>query len=352
MLSIRKNIFRRPTQQKLLCWSSCLAAMLFGSYPGYAKTATSAHNIGIMPSIAYSALGDIKKTGVVNRYATAKFSSKHIMPSKSVLKTKIKTATNVTPLIYHHGPIMLGTTNIHYVWYGDWSGDNAPAILGDFAKSIGGSAYYKINTTYYDSKKNRVSNAVRYKSNLQYRDDPAPYGNELSQDDIKQIVTDAIGSGIPDAHGVYFVLTSADIGQSDVGDLSSFCDGYCGWHDSTKIKGVNVKYSFVGNPDRCPSDCASDDNYFSSPNNNTGADGMVSIVAHELVEAVTDPDTVTGWYDKDREENGDKCSWSFGKTYYMTNDSIANVKLGSRYFLIQQNWVNKPGSAGYCSLTL
>lgn len=40
------------------------------------------------------------------------------------------------------------------------------------------------------------------------------------------------------------------------------------------------------------------------PNGNDGADGMVSVIAHELAETVSDP--VSGWWrDSDGEENAD-----------------------------------------------
>lgn len=41
------------------------------------------------------------------------------------------------------------------------------------------------------------------------------------------------------------------------------------------------------------------------PNGPSGADGTVSVLAHELTEAVTDP-TLTGWFDSGGMENGDK----------------------------------------------
>ena len=81
------------------------------------------------------------------------------------------------------------------------------------------------------------------------------------------------------------------------------------------------------------------------PNGNAGADGMASIIAHELEEAVTDPD-LNAWYDRRGAENGDKCAWTFGTTY-TENGAHANMRLGSRDYLIQQNWVNASG--GYCA---
>jgi len=51
---------------------------------------------------------------------------------------------------YHGGPVILGTTNVYYIWYGNWSGNTASTILTNLAQTIGGSPYFNINTTYYE----------------------------------------------------------------------------------------------------------------------------------------------------------------------------------------------------------
>jgi hypothetical protein len=99
----------------------------------------------------------------------------------------------------------------------------------------------------------------------------------------------------------------------------------------------------VGNPDRCPSACEAQSS--TSPNGNAGADGMASIIAHELEESVTDPE-LNAWYDTRGQENADKCAWTFGTTYN-AGGALANMKLGSRDYLIQRNWVNASG--GFCA---
>jgi hypothetical protein len=40
-----------------------------------------------------------------------------------------------------------------------------------------------------------------------------------------------------------------------------------------------------------------------------------------------------------------QCAWNFNATYTATNGGVANVKLGARDYLIQSNWVNRPGAA-------
>ena len=136
------------------------------------------------------------------------------------------------------------------------------------------------------------------------------------------------------------MLTSQDVNES-----SGFCTQYCGWHHDGNIGGSDIKYSFVGNPARCPSACEYQTN---GPNSNGGADGMASIIAHELEEAFTDPDG-TAWWDVRGYENADKCAWTFGTMSTAPNGTKYNVTLGARKYLNQRNWVNVNG--GYCSMS-
>lgn len=239
---------------------------------------------------------------------------------------------------YHGGPLILNTTNVYYIWYGTWGTNTAPSILDNFAAYIGGSPYFNINTTYYNGSNVHVSNSVKP---VKSATDSGSQGTALSDAGVQAVVANAINSGaLPkDTNGVYFVLTSADVNET-----SGFCTQYCGWHTHGTISGSDIKYSFVGNPDRCPSAC---EWQTTSPNGNAGADGMASIIAHELEEAVTDPD-LNAWYDTRGRENADKCAWTFGQTYTTANGALANMNLGGMNYLIQQNWVNASG--GYCAL--
>jgi hypothetical protein len=242
-------------------------------------------------------------------------------------------------IFYHGGPLLLGAPTIYYIWYGNWSSNTAVSILSDFGQNLSGSPYYNINTTYYDGSNTHLSNSIKFGVSTT---DSYSQGTALSDSAVQAVVASAISSRLPnDSNGVYFVLTSADVDET-----SGFCTRYCGWHTHGTIAGTDIKYSFVGNPDRCPSACAQQTT--TSPNGNVGADGMASIIAHEFEEAASDPD-LNAWYDRRGAENADKCAWTFGATYTTSNGSLANMKLGSRDFLIQQNWVNASG--GYCALS-
>ena len=243
-------------------------------------------------------------------------------------------------ITYHGGPLIgtVGSAPVvaYYIWYGNWSGNSAVSILTDLAQNIAPSPYFNINTTYYNGSNAAVVNSVTYGGSTT---DNYSRGTSLSDSAIQGVVSDAITSGrLPrNTAGVYFVLTSQDVTAS-----SGFCTQYCGWHTHGSISGSDIKYSFVGNAARCPSACSAQN---VGPNGNLGADAMASIIAHELEEAVTDPD-LNAWYDNRGQENADKCAWTFGSTYSV-NGALANMRLGNRDYLIQQNWVNASG--GFCA---
>jgi len=241
-------------------------------------------------------------------------------------------------IFYHGGPLILGTVPIYYIWYGNWSSNNATNVLPKFIGDLSGSGYEHINTTYYDGSNNHVSGLLNLgvQKSVGYS-----HGTALSDSDIQTIVAENCPSGGCDPNGVYFVLTSADVNET-----SGFCTQYCGWHTHGTIGGQDIKYSFVGNPDRCPSAC---EVQTTGPNGTGGADGMASIIAHESEEAISDPD-LNAWYDRRGYENADKCAWTFGTEQTASNGSKYNFSgTSGNEYLIQQNWVNASG--GYCAMS-
>jgi hypothetical protein len=251
------------------------------------------------------------------------------------------------PMSYHGGPVIEGTVNVYTIWYGTWSSSSAPQIVSDYMNNIGGSPWFRINTGYSDGSGPVSGNVANGGSTTA----PVDHGKNLTDTNIQSIVGETISAGLlpQDTNGIYFVITSADVMEGTPtrrGGLSGFCDQYCGWHDHGTIGGGDVKYAFVGNPNRCPTSCQQQT---TGPNGvsgaDSGADGMISIISHEMAEATTDPD-LNAWYDRNGNENADKCAWTFGTTYTAANGSKANVSLGGRDYLIQQNWLNATNVCG------
>ncbi len=243
----------------------------------------------------------------------------------------------------HTGGVVTGTNHVYYIWYGSWSSTDQ-GILTDLAMSIGNTPYFNINKTYFDHSNVHVSGLVSYNGATTDAYSQGPASTSLSDAQILNVVTAAISSGrVPsDTNGIYMVLTSKDVHKSGFGT------SYCGWHSRATIGGADIKYAFIGDPSvQYPSSCGAQ---VTGPNGNSGADAMASIIAHELEEETTDPD-LNAWYDSKGQENADKCAWTFGTQYTTGNGAQANVKFGTRDYLIQQNWnYNSTVSQQHCAM--
>jgi len=251
------------------------------------------------------------------------------------------TTGSLSPITYHGGPVM-GTPVVYLIWYGNWNqsnGSDTPAgrqIVSDFLSGLSGSGYYKINTS-YGATGGTPTGLETFFPVTNELTDTGSQGTRLTDAKVQAVVSNALASGkLPTrTDAAYFVLTSSNVAES-----SGFCNRYCGWHTSGTINGTNIKYSFVGNANRCPTSCAAQS---VSPNGNAGVDGMISVIAHELEEANTDPNPSSGWVDSSGAENADKCAWTFGQKLLTTsNGAYYNMTLdapggGSRNYLVQRN---------------
>ena len=243
---------------------------------------------------------------------------------------------------YHGGPVMHGTSAVYLIWYGNWTGNTATAILTDLVSNLGSSSYFRAVTKYPDASGSAPSGGLIYAGAIS---DGYSHGPSLTKADVATIVRTSVESGqLPfDLAAVYAVLISADV---TVGGAFS---GYCAYHDSTPLSGYPIEYVLVGNPQRAPTSCGPPIQQFIGPNDNLGADGMASLLAAVLANTVTDP-TLTSWYDRNGLEMADKCAWTYGTTYVSANGTLANVRLGQRDYLLQQLWVPSK-NGGACALS-
>ena len=114
-------------------------------------------------------------------------------------------------------------------------------LLSTLLGSIGGSPYFNINTGYFDSNGNSVSNSVTSAGSVQNN---YSRGKSLRSSDIGGIVSDTLAAGqLPlDTNGIYMVLTAGDV------SVSGFGSSFCGYHSVETIGNSNVHYAFIGNP--------------------------------------------------------------------------------------------------------
>jgi len=262
---------------------------------------------------------------------------------------------------YHGGPVLKGPVAIYDILYGSWvnggprSSDNGGTInlietwIGNPTTGNDNDRWEKINSTYGDNTGNVLGHATLTKDAF----DNFSAGTTLSTNNnsLQGVVARAINTGgLPlNANAVYFVLATSEVTATT--GTAAYCSQFCGFHAHTTINGVDIKYAFIGNPDRCPSAC--EPQFPVSPNQNPAADAMVNVMAHELVESISDPD-LNAWFDSAGQENADKCVFKYGPVQFDAsgakyNQTITGTAIGL-HWLIQMNWENSRG--GGCSQQL
>ncbi|KAJ4889140.1 Protein EXORDIUM-like 5 [Raphanus sativus] len=147
--------------------------------------------------------------------------------------------------------------------------------------------------------------------------------------------------------------------------MQDFCRAVCGFHYFTfpSMVGYTMPYAWVGQSGKqCPEVCAypfalpgymghGGPGALQPPNGETGVDGMVSVIGHELAEVVSNP-LINAWYAGEDPtaptEIGDLCEGLYGtgggggyigqvmqdrggKTFNMNGK-------GGRKFLVQWIW--------------
>lgn len=261
-------------------------------------------------------------------------------------------------IIYHNGPVLNFSPSVYFIWYGCWSNDCGSAgdtatqiVLADFMSYLGGTPYFQINSTYPNSDGQAPTGGLFYGGAA--ADQFYSHGVELTPEDIQGIISEQFAMGaLPlDTGGIYVVLASADVGSK----ATDFCvTAGPPHHGMGEFRGTPFKYAFVGNSVRCPTIAASqfigaNGSQLPTPNGNLATDAMASTLAQVLDATVTNP-TGSGWFDYEGRENAGKCANTFGSTYKTANGARANLKVGVRNYLIQQNWVNE--GRGHCAMSL
>ena len=281
-------------------------------------------------------------------------SGPHAQATRNFAPPAGSTAANRSPITYHNGPVMTALSKIVVIWYGNWAQptgtDTAAgqqiirdALFGLSAPPSTGFTNYTGITTGASSGLGVYTqtggSAVAQVSSPTLIEYPQPisaaYGGYVLTDASVQALVTSFASSAPDPNAIYLVLSSSDVSES-----SGFLTAYCGWHTYTTVGSTAVKYGFIGNPNKTLTAC-NVNTAGVSPNDNPAVDAMVSVIAHELEETVTDP-LINGWYNRSQAENGDMCAWTFGNAQTkLANGSYYNVTLptyggGSRHYLIQR----------------
>jgi hypothetical protein len=262
-----------------------------------------------------------------------------------------------TGISYHGGPVLQSGTHVVAVyWASSPIYNNGPAVgthgagsadnslVGFFMNHLGGSPYFGINSTYTDGSGRAIANSVSYTA-YWANNTNAPSGTtNVSDGQMIAMLQSGFTSGALsfDASALYIIFTT---GKVNLG--GGFGTQYCGYHThgTVTVGGVakTALYAALPYDYAYPGSCTNG----SAPANGSvdpGADGEVSVLAHEIEETTTDM-MGNAWYDSRGYENADKCAWTFGTEYTSSKGGVANINLGGTDFLIQRNWKNS-GSGG------
>ena len=252
-----------------------------------------------------------------------------------------------TQILYHGGPVMLGTINLYVVYYGSFT-VAATGITDNFLENLGGSGAFNVNTTYFDSESRHISGSLSYKPSTNSYTDDYSQGHRVHSSFPTTELQGVLQEGhLPtDANGIYILITSPDVTVP-----SGF---YCGFHThSTSItNATDIKYAVIPEPHAPTYQFCSGNvetfNDTTSPNDDIGADSVTDTAMHEISETVTDPD-LNAWFTNNGLEVGDLCNFVYGQTFLAPDGSHANHVFGSRDYLVQTIWENS--GSGFCALS-
>jgi hypothetical protein len=116
---------------------------------------------------------------------------------------------------------------------------------------------------------------------------------------------------------------------------------FCAYHSEASSSAIYANMPFPVYQSSTGFTCGTEANFgvVESPNGNPDADVEVSPTSHEINEAITDPDTSTGWFDSSGFENGDECAFVFGATQG-TAGQLFNQTINGGHFLTQEEFSN------------
>jgi hypothetical protein len=250
-------------------------------------------------------------------------------------------------ILYHGGPVMLGTNNVYVVYYGSFT-VTATSIIDNFLGNLGGSGAFNVNTTYYNAQGEHISGSLSYSPSTHTYTDDYSQGHRVHTSFPTTELHGVLQAGhLPtDANGIYVLITSPDVTVP-----AGF---YCGFHthSTSIVNGTDIKYAMIPEPHAPTYQLCSGNveifNDTTSPNDDIGADSVTDTAIHEISETVTDPD-LNAWFTNNGLEVGDLCNFVYGQTFLAPNGSHANHVFGSRDYLVQTIWENS--GSGFCALS-
>jgi hypothetical protein len=212
-----------------------------------------------------------------------------------------------------HGGAVLSTSKTVAIYWGDASGFSSDLQDGmtSLLTGLSGSSYLGIAQQYMRG----AAIATTYMGSVADTSAPpksAPNAAALGAEVCKLFPT-------PDPNAVYVVFTS------NAPNIN-----YCAWHNKTTCNGVTFQVAYVPNQALLPNCSPLTVSNLGCNGYSNGTVTAADSVAHEVMEAITDPH-IDAWMDANRAEVADKCEYSYAACVTLGNGSS---------WQIQQEWSN------------
>jgi hypothetical protein len=280
----------------------------------------------------------------------------------SYANTDIATGAQ-TAVAYHGGAVMAASVTVHTIFWApadySFSADYEALVkqfLADAAAASGTTSNVFSVLREYGQQTGTAtavpgSYSIAYDATSDSIDDVDPYpssGGCASPSGVPTCLTDGqvqaeIDAVAPvDERGlgnIWFVLLPPNVDECITAG-SCGTNSFAGYHEAMDRAGGLTIYGVIIDPI-----IESVSGQGGDPEGNPDAEATIDTVAHETVEAITDPEG-TGWMDPNGFEAGDKCEIGpqIGNPLgYATNGSPYDQVIGGHEYLIQEMWSNDDG---------
>ncbi len=276
---------------------------------------------------------------------------------------------NGIPVAYHGGPVMRHVT-IHTVFWAPagYHFDGAPgsgtlgyrplieqfladvahdsgstssnvfSVLDQYGDGAGNGAY----SVHYDPAVDSVTDTDPYPAGSDQCPSPSGAATCVTDFQLQQELDKLIGPANPSARGlsnVWFIFLPPDVDEClSLGSCAT--NSFAGYHSLFDLGHGTTVYAAIPDPllEFTPPPG-------SDPEGNPEGETTLDTVAHEAIEAMTDPDG-TGWMDPNGFETADKCETGPQQSTplgYATDGSPYNQVINGHQYLIQDIWSNARG---------
>jgi hypothetical protein len=229
------------------------------------------------------------------------------------LRGMSKATAGPTPLIDHNGPVLTASNTYAIFWGTGGFPSDEVAGVETLLGGLNGTSYLGIADQYM-----RGGGATTSYQGATYVAS-APPSHAPKASDLGKEVCSLFGT--PDPNGIYFFFTNNFPHVS-----------YCAWHAGASCNGVTFQVGYMPNMQGVSGCSPTKTTMLSCNGLSAGTVSLLDGLAHEFMEATTDPQ-ISAWYDKNGQEIGDKCNFVYGGCVQLNDPSKTQV-------LLQQEWSN------------